>query len=232
MNYNFRHTKKWLSFLVIIFFTISCSKNVDNLQMESLTSDQLCKKIADDPFFSKYVAGIQSLMEKRVFQSEMLSENQFQEYYKNAIVNSDLDSKKIIANAMGYEFYEVFWNERDNMNYAIKTLSCKYDLQKLDRAQWKELIKNKIIELENFRKINNVAMSFEGGPKCAEKYWNCMEQAAATYAVEQVACFSFAGLGWTGIGVAAFIGCETASRWHLNTMKKGCEIDFRICNEK
>jgi hypothetical protein len=119
------------------------------------------------------------------------------------------------------------------MNYALNTLSIKYDLKKINEIQWKNLITDKILVLKNTSKITRVIMSFDNSPLCVEKYWNCMDQAAATYVFEQVTCVTVGGsIGWTGIGFLAFVGCESASQWHLNSMRKGCDIDFRMCSKK
>ncbi len=215
--------------LILVFFS-SCVKSTIEKVKESPT--QILENISTDPIFTDYISDIVLLIEKKPLQSYSLDENEFLSIYKNAILNSDKKSKKIIASIMGFEFEEVYWKLSEKMNHSLQKLSEKYDFSQLDEKKLINLIKTKISLQKKIKTYPQISMSIDEGPLCAEKYWNCMDQAAAAYVLEQIACVGSASIGWTGVGLLVFIGCEAGSKWHLNSMRKGCEIDFRICNAK
>lgn len=216
-------------FLIIVFFS-SCAKSTIEKLKEP--QKQIVENFSTDPLFTDYISDLVLLIEKSPLQTYSLDEKEFLSNYKNAILNSDKKSKKIIASAMGFEFEEVYWKLSDKMNHTLQKLSAKYDFSQFDENQLRNLIKTKMLLQKKIKTYTQISMSIDEGPLCAEKYWNCMDQAAATYVLEQIACVGAASIGWTGIGFLVFVGCEAGSKWHLNSMRKGCDIDFRICNAK
>lgn len=222
--------KKLTGFFLIIVLLSSCVKSTLEKQKESPI--KIIETISADPLFTDYISDLILLLEKSPFQSYSLDEKEFLSNYNNAILNSDKKSKKLIASAMGFEFEEAYWSITEKMNYSLQKLSSKYDFSQFDENQLRNLIKTKILLQKKIKQYTQISMSIDEGPLCAEKYWNCMDQAAATYVLEQIACVGAGSIGWTGIGFVVFVGCEAGSKWHLNSMRKGCDIDFRICNAK
>lgn len=222
--------KPFICVCLVILFLSSCVKST--IEKQKLPPNQIVEKISVDPLFTDYISDLVLLLEKSPLQSYSLNEKEFLSNYNNAILNSDKKSKKIIASAMGFEFDEVYWIQTTRMNHLLKSLIAKYDFSQLHENQLRNLIQTKILLQKKTNQYTRITMSIGAGPICAEKYWNCMDQAAATYTLEQIGCIGTASIGWTGIGFLAFVGCEAASKWHLNSMRKGCDIDFRACSTK
>jgi hypothetical protein len=68
---------------------------------------------------------------------------------------------------------------------------------------------------------------FDSG--CQEIYKDCLDQATATYAVEQVGCVGFGALGWTIVGGALFVACEAAANYHLYINDRTCRTNLKYC---
>ena len=78
-----------------------------------------------------------------------------------------------------------------------------------------------------YSNIDKKTFMFDSG--CQEIYKDCLDQATATYAVEQVGCVGFGALGWTIVGGALFVACEAAANYHLYINDRTCRTNLKYC---
>lgn len=159
---------------------------------------------------------------------KLLSQNEFELIYNKAINENDVHSKKEIAKIMGFSDYSLFWEARKRILNNIAFLNKNYGLNKLSTKELKSVIS---AGLANKNSTNGKAKTtFMINPEeCQEMFNNCMDQATAMYAVEQVTCVGAGALGWTIIGGALFVACEVASNYHLYINNRTCRTNLKYC---
>jgi hypothetical protein len=159
---------------------------------------------------------------------KLLSQSEFELIYNKAINENDVHSKKEISKFMGFSDYSLFWEARKRILNNIAFLNKKYGLNKLSTKELKSVIS---AGLANKNSTNGKAKTtFMINPEeCQEMFNNCMDQATAMYAVEQVTCVGAGALGWTIIGGALFVACEVASNYHLYINNRTCRTNLKYC---
>jgi hypothetical protein len=159
---------------------------------------------------------------------KLLSQNEFELIYNKAINENDIHSKKEISKIMGFSDYSLFWEARKRILNNIAFLNKNYGLNKLSTKELKSVIS---AGLANKNSTNGKAKTtFMINPEeCQEMFNNCMDQATAMYAVEQVTCVGAGALGWTIIGGALFVACEVASNYHLYINNRTCRTNLKYC---
>ena len=159
---------------------------------------------------------------------KLLSQNEFELIYNKAINENDIKSKNEISKIMGFSDYSLFWETKKRISNNIVLLNKKYSLNKLSTTALQGVISDGLAN--NNSTNSNVKMTFMFDPnECIEKYADCVDEAIAEYAVEQVACVGAGALGWTIIGGALFVACEAASNYHLYVHNRSCRTSLKYC---
>ena len=156
------------------------------------------------------------------------TQNEFELIYNKAINENDIYAKNEISKIMGFSDYSLFWEVKKRISNNIILLNEKYKLNKLSTTELKGIIS---VGLANKNSTNSkVKTTFMFDPnECIEKYGDCIDEATAEYAVEQVVCVGAGALGWTIIGGALFVACEVASNYHLYINNRTCRTNLKYC---
>lgn len=216
------------TFLFFSIILVGCEKeNTSQTTNTSLNNPN----INQDSTFKMLLSDIQeiSLTVANANSDKLLSQDEFEFIYNKAINENDISSKKEISKIMGFSDDSLFWKSRERILKNIVLLNKKYSLNKLSSTEMKSIISNGLTK-QNSSNTNNVGkISLKANPECQEMYLDCLDQATATYALEQIGCVGFGAFGWTIIGGALFVACEAASNYHLYVNDKACRNNFIRC---
>lgn len=211
-NNTFNKIKFFLILCTMIFVVNSCNKKNSEPSQIKLNMENL----KNDNDFKLYISQVDSL--KRHFElrvsDTILSEPVFVKYYIRAVKENDLNARLIISNQMGYTGND-FWIERMNRLKVLNKLNIKYDLSK--------------IEEKDFQLVNRKTSLMFDLDECLEIYKICKDNVTATYAMDQITCVAAGALGFTGIGVVFFVGCEAAAIYRMYQGDRNCNINFKYC---
>ena len=199
-------------FSTIIFGIVCCNKLNSESNLVKLNIEDL--KYDND--FKIYISAVDSLkkhLELRVSDS-VLSESVFIMYYIKAIKENDPKARLIISNQMGYN-KDDFWNDRADRINILNKLNAKYDLSKVEKQYFQVLNRKKSLMFD--------------ADECLEIYKICKDNVTATYAMDQITCVTAGALGFTGIGVVVFVGCEAAAVYRMYQGDRNCNINFKYC---
>lgn len=200
--------------VLFIFSTIffSCNKSTSDTSSMKLNIE----KIKNDTDFKTYLIQLDSLKNHLTSRKSntILNEADFIKIYTKALKEKDIHSQEIISNLMGYEA-NTFWQARMNRIKILQKLNSRYDLSK--------------IEMTNFKKENQKRSFMYDLDECLEMYKICKENVTATYAMDQITCVTAGALGFTGIGVVVFVGCEAAAVYRLYQGDRNCNIIYKFC---
>jgi len=221
-------------FFTIIFFLVlsSCKKQATN--QKDLTSEQIMLELSKDSNFKDYVKTLSEITNTNLANSNnpnfLMPE--FESEFKKAAFENNQESRAAISTFIGFNDTERFWTLRNQLNNSFSKLLKSYNLKKINIEQWKRIISDQ--RLQNFQStiqdnIIKVKVASLNPDDCYEQYTDCLDDALAVYATEQVVCVGAGALGWTGVGIALFVSCESASYYHLTTSKKKCTSTFKTC---
>jgi hypothetical protein len=224
VNFNTLASITFLFFSILLF---GCEKENTIQTTKPLLNNS---NILLDSAFKILLTDIQdiSVTVSNVNSDKLLSQNEFELIYNKAINENDIHSKNEISKIMGFSDYSLFWEARKRILNNIAFLNKKYSLNKLSTKELKNVIS---AGLANKNSTNGKAKTtFMINPEeCQEMFNNCMDQATAMYAVEQVTCVGAGALGWTIIGGALFVACEVASNYHLYINNRTCRTNLKYC---
>lgn len=215
-----------LLFLSILL--ISCEKEYTIQTTKPLLNNS---NILQDSAFKILLSDIQevSFAISNASSDKILSQNEFELIYNKAIKENDNNSKNEISKIMGYSDYSLFWETRKRILNNIGVLNKKYNLNKLSAKEMKGIINSGLANKNRSNISSKGKTIFMYNPECQEIYKNCLDQATATYAVEQVGCVGLGVFGWTIVGGALFVACEAASNYHLYVNDRACRTNLKYC---
>jgi hypothetical protein len=215
------------TFLFISILLFGCEKD-NTIQITKPLLNNA--NILQDSAFKILVSDIQdiSVTVSNANSDKLLSQNEFESIYNKALNENDIYSKNEISKIMGFSDYSLFWEARKRILNNVVLLNKKYKLNKLSTTELKGIIS---AGLANKNSANSKAKTtFMINPEeCQEMFNNCMDQATAMYALEQVTCVGAGALGWTIIGGALFVACEAASNYHLYINNRTCRTNLKYC---
>jgi hypothetical protein len=220
-------------FTIIFFFVLSsCKKQATN--QKDLTSEQIMLELSKDSNFKDYVKALSEITNTNLANSNtsdfLISE--FESEFKKAAFENNQESRANISTFIGFNDTDRFWILRNQLNASFSKLLKSYNLKKINMEQWKTIISDQ--RLQNFQSairdnIIKVKVASLNPDDCYEQYTDCLDDALAVYATEQVVCVGAGALGWTGVGIALFVSCESASYYHLTTSKRKCTSTYKTC---
>jgi hypothetical protein len=196
------------------------------------TTNPLSNKsnILQDSTFNILLSDMQkiNLTASNVNSDKLLSQNEFELIYNKAINENDVQSKNEISKVMGFSDYSLFWEAKNRISNNIVLLNKKYGLNKLSTTELKGVISDGLANKNSNKNKSKMTFMFDPN-ECIEKYADCLDEAIAEYAVEQVACVGAGALGWTIIGGVMFVACEAASNYHLYVNNRSCRTNLKYC---
>ena len=220
----------YLSILLTGVFLSACNKS--SLYQNQLSPSTNTIALSEDSIFKSLVFDLRDYNEvvANTKADTIMNQQDFEINFNNAVKNNDAGSRKIIANTMGFSNDIEFWETRNKMINKIYLLSKKYDfrnisLNNLEKLASNQISNSKIINLSNKK---YVSLDYDYS-SCIDNYRNCIDQATANFAVEQVGCVGMGVFSWTIIGGAFFIACEAASNYHLYVNDRTCGTNFTYC---
>jgi hypothetical protein len=216
-----------ITFLFFSILLFGCEKE-NTIQTTKLLLNN--SNILQDSAFKLLLSDIQdiSVTVSNANSDKIISQNEFELIYNKVLNENDINSKNEISKIMGFSDYLIFWETKKRVLNNIVFLHKKYDLNKLSTKELKSVISE---GLANKNSTNSkVKTTFMLDPnECIEKYRDCLDEATAEYAVEQVTCVGAGALGWTIIGGALFVACEAASNYHLYINNRTCRTNLKYC---
>jgi len=220
-----------LANITIIFFSIILFGCKKENTIEATTPLLNNSNIYQDSDFKLLLSDIQELSAtvSNSNSDKNINQNDFELIYKKAVTENDIESKNEISRIMGFSDYPLFWETRKRILSNIVLLNEKYNLKKLSTTEIKGLINNGLANKNSFNISNIEKKTFMFDSGCQEIYKDCLDQATATYAVEQVGCVGFGALGWTIVGGALFVACEAAANYHLYINDRTCRTNLKYC---
>jgi hypothetical protein len=216
-----------ITFLFFSILLFGCEKENTIQTTKSLLNNS---NILQDSAFKILVSDIQdiSVTVSKANSDKILSQNEFELIYNKALNENDINSKNEISKIMGFSDYSIFLESRKRVLNNIVFLNKKYGLNKLSTNELKSIISDGLANIKS--KNGKAKTTFMINPEeCQEMFNNCMDQATAMYAVEQVTCVGAGALGWTIIGGALFVACEVASNYHLYINNRTCRTNLKYC---
>jgi len=196
------------------------------------TTNPLSNKsnILQDSTFNILLSDMQkiNLTASNVNSDKLLSQNEFELIYNKAINENDVQSKNEISKVMGFSDYSLFWEAKNRISNNIVLLNKKYGLNKLSTTELRGVISDGLANKNSNKNKSKMTFMFDPN-ECIEKYADCLDEAIAEYAVEQVACVGAGALGWTIIGGVMFVACEAASNYHLYVNNRSCRTNLKYC---
>jgi len=217
-----------ITFLFFSILLFACEKENTNQTTKPLLNNS---NILQDSAFKLLLLDIQdiSVTVSNANSDKLLSQNEFESIYNKALNENDIYSKNEISKIMGFSDNLLFWDTRKRISNNIVFLNKKYNLKKLSTKEINSIFINGLENKNGFNNNSNGKVSYMLNPECFEMYKDCLDQATATYAVEQVGCVGFGALGWTVVGGALFVACEAASNYHLYVNDRACRTNLRSC---
>jgi hypothetical protein len=216
-----------IAFLFFSILLFGCEKENTIQTTKPLLNNS---NILQDSAFKILVSDIQdiSVTVSNANSDKILSQNEFELIYNKALNENDINSKNEISKIMGFSDYSLFWEARKRILNNVVLLNKKYKLNKLSTTELKGIISAGLAN-KNSTNSNGKTTFMINPEECLEKYKDCIDEATATYAAEQVACVGFGALGWTIIGGALFVACEAASNYHLYINDRTCRTNLKYC---
>ena len=216
-----------ITFLFFSILLFGCEKENTIQTTKPLLNNS---NILQDSAFKILVSDIQdiSVTVSNANSDKILSQNEFELIYNKALNENDINSKNEISKIMGFSDYSLFWEARKRILNNVVLLNKKYKLNKLSTTELKGIISAGLAN-KNSTNSNGKTTFMINPEECLEKYKDCIDEATATYAAEQVACVGFGALGWTIIGGALFVACEAASNYHLYINDRTCRTNLKYC---
>ena len=216
--------------ITLLFFSIllfGCEKENTMQTTKPLVNNA---NILQDSAFKTLLLDIQkiSMTVSNVNSDKLLTQNEFELIYNKAINENDIHSKNEISNIMGFSDYSLFWEAKNRISNNIVLLNKKYGLNKLSTTALQGVISDGLAKKNSTNSNGKMTFMFDPN-ECIEKYEDCVDEAIAEYAVEQVACVGAGALGWTIIGGALFVACEAASNYHLYVHNRSCRTNLKYC---
>lgn len=201
---------------IVVLISLVAFFGCKKISPKSTSTGLNIEKIKTDVDFKLYVNEIDSIkhhLSSRLLDS-ILSENDFIKYYIKAIKENDINAKRIISKQMGYNEFD-YWSSRSRRIEVLRKLNLKYDLSKVEKSDF---------IIHNYKKT----LSYDTD-ECVEIYKICKDNVTATYAMDQITCVTAGALGFTGIGVIVFVGCEAAAVYRMYLGDRNCSINFKYC---
>jgi hypothetical protein len=219
-----------LASITFLFFSIllfGCEKESVIQKSNPLLNNS---NILQDSAFRSLISDMKeiSVTTSNANSDKLLSQNEFELIYNKAINENDIKSKNEISKIMGFSDYSLFWEAKKRISNNIVSLNKKYSLSKLSTTALKGVISDGLANKNSTNSKDKMTFMFDPN-ECIEKYADCLEEATADYAVEQVACVGAGALGWTIIGGALFVACEAASNYHLYVNNRSCRTSLKHC---
>jgi hypothetical protein len=214
----------FLFFSIILF---GCEKE-NTIQTTKLLLKN--SNILQDSAFKILLSDIQdiSVTVSNANSDKILSQNEFESIYNKALNENDIHSKNEISKIMGFSDYSLLLEARKRILNNIVLLNKKYSLNKLSMTELKSVISDGLAN-KNSTSAKAKTTFMINPEECQEMFNNCMDQATAMYALEQVTCVGAGALGWTIIGGALFVACEAASNYHLYINNRTCRTNLKYC---
>lgn len=208
----FNNTILYLATLLVSSLLFGCNKS----NPETISIKPNIEEIINDVDFKIYLNQVDSLKHHLSGRDNksIMSQTEFIKIYIKAIKENDVEAQKLISNQMGYDENQ-FWESRLIRINLIQKLNSRYDLSK--------------IELNHFQKEYKKRALMYDIDECVEIYKICKDNVTATYAMDQITCIASGALGFTGIGVIVFVGCEAAAVYRMYQGDRNCNINYKYC---